>query len=489
MNRLNVIPRFAIPYGFQDFWTCVSTLFDTHLPWPDGFDKILGGGSKFWASSGRQALWLILKGLQLSLGTRVAVPLCGDTGVAKAIFQAGYTPVFLDVEEETLTVKPHALAAARREIGAAVVVHLFGHVARMDQLSDAAAGIPVIEDTVEAPLSFLDGRMAGTFGVASFYSFASSKCWPAGGGGLAVVNDPDLAARVREETRSLVAPARWRGLSNALGQMAKAVTFRPAFYGTLGIATRGWAERHSFLEPVLDLNQIQPGQAAVALCQGLRFVGRLERLRANSLYLLSLLSQVEDIILPNERPGARYNFHLFPVLVRSFEERAAVARGMLRRGVDTSLIHCDAVQKARELGYRGGCPIAESVASRLLTLPNHADLSTSQVERVAGAFIEALNVFRSGKVQRQWAPLPPVSQSRTSIVKSRSDSEVRRALTGLRHEHPAEELYMPLCGTTGDESYSPPREGCRGGLFEPAGPTPKATPSTPPQRGFSQERK
>ena len=47
---------------------------------------------------------------------------------------------------------------------------------------------------------------------------------------------------------------------------------------------------------------------------------------------------------------------------------------------------------------------------------------------------------------------------------------------------------MPRCGTTGDENYSPPREGYRGGLSELAGPTPKATPSTPPQRGFLQER-
>jgi len=46
---------------------------------------------------------------------------------------------------------------------------------------------------------------------------------------------------------------------------------------------------------------------------------------------------------------------------------------------------------------------------------------------------------------------------------------------------------MPRCGATADENYSPPREGCRGGRSEQAGPTPKATPSTPSKRGFSWE--
>ena len=46
---------------------------------------------------------------------------------------------------------------------------------------------------------------------------------------------------------------------------------------------------------------------------------------------------------------------------------------------------------------------------------------------------------------------------------------------------------MPHCGTTGDENYSPPREGWRGGLSRRKDPPPKAAPSTPPKRGFSRE--
>ena len=43
---------------------------------------------------------------------------------------------------------------------------------------------------------------------------------------------------------------------------------------------------------------------------------RVERQRANSLRLLSHLDTIEDVVLPRERPGARYNYHMFPVLLR-----------------------------------------------------------------------------------------------------------------------------------------------------------------------------
>jgi hypothetical protein len=46
---------------------------------------------------------------------------------------------------------------------------------------------------------------------------------------------------------------------------------------------------------------------------------------------------------------------------------------------------------------------------------------------------------------------------------------------------------MPHGGATEHENYSPPLEGCRGGLFRTGLPTPKATPSAPPQRGFSEK--
>ena len=109
---------------------------------------------------------------------------------------AGHRPVFIDVDPCFLTIDPQSLECARGKFSAVVAVHLFGQLAEMPAVLAAARGVPVIEDSAHAPLSYWNASMAGSFGVATFYSFASTKYWPAGGGGLAVVNDTKPCAQV-----------------------------------------------------------------------------------------------------------------------------------------------------------------------------------------------------------------------------------------------------------------------------------------------------
>jgi len=362
----------------------------------------------FWTSSGRQALWLILRSLELSPGAGVAVPLYADGSVAPAVRAAGYQPVFVDIEEQTLTLDPASVARKRSQLSAIVVLHFFGHVARIDQLLEVAGLIPLIEDTAHAPLSFFAGQMVGTFGVACFYSFASTKYWPAGGGGLAAVNDPALAEKVAAEARRLTAPSFIDEFCNPFVQASKAMVFRRPIYGLVGRSTRPRAERYELLEPSLSSEAIGRGSAAAAIRQVATFARLVERQRANSLQLLDRLRGVEGIVLPWERSGVSYNYHLFPVLLADEEEKKAVMAGMLERHVDTSQNYFDAVPLARRLGYRGGCPVSERVASRMLTLPNYAANSSADVDRVASVFLESLKSHRRLQCRKQPQPAAAV---------------------------------------------------------------------------------
>jgi dTDP-4-amino-4,6-dideoxygalactose transaminase len=256
-------------------------------------------------------------------------------------------------------------------------------------------------------LSFLNGRMAGRFGVASFYSFASTKYWPAGGGGLAVVHDSRAARRMARAVEFLSPPSRWEELRNLALQAAKAAVFQRPLYGIFGRPMRRWAENWALLEPRLDLNGIQPSYAAAARRQALRLPERVERQRANSLRLLARLGRAEDVVLPRERPGARYNYHIFPVLLRNGEERSEVRDRMWRQFVDTSMIYSQAIEECRRYGYRGGCPVAESVSERLITLPNHAALTGRDVDVVAEVFLAGLQASRGARA----AYLAPASET------------------------------------------------------------------------------
>ena len=402
ISRLNCVPRFALPYTSMDFMAGLGAIFrDVSLPNAFG---LLGDSPKFWTGSGRQALRLILKALGLMPGSGVALPLFTDPSLVSAIIAAGHRPVFIDVESRYLTMDPKSLEAAQGTFDALVVVHLFGQMADMPSLLAAAQDVPVIEDTAHAPLSYLNGRMAGSFGIASFYSFASTKYWPAGGGGLAVVNDVTLARKLAHLTESLFPISRLRELRNLILQAAKATVFSRQLYGCFGRPIRGWADKWALLEPSLDLNAIQRPCAAVASQHTSRFALRVELQRANSLRLMSRLSSVKDVVLPQERPGARYNYHLFPVLLRDGQERAGVRAKMWEKFVDTSVIYSDVIKQCRQLGYRGNCPVAESVADRLVTVPNHASLTANDIDEIARILLSSVQAWRT--TQRD-AACPP----------------------------------------------------------------------------------
>ena len=78
-------------------------------------------------------------------------------------------------------------------------------------------------------------------------------------------------------------------------------------------------------------------------------------------------------------------------------ERAAVVEAMWKRFVDTSTIYSGAVEECTRFGYRSGCPVAESIAGRLLTLPNYATLTGVEIDAVADAFLASLNAARSAR--------------------------------------------------------------------------------------------
>jgi perosamine synthetase len=396
ISRLYSIPRFALPYTPTDFAAALMAILRNGPPPPRAFG-LLGDSPKFWTGSGRQALRLLLCALDLKPGSGVALPLFTDPSLVTAIIAAGHRPVFIDVDPRYLTMDPTSLEGARGTFGAVVVVHLFGQMADMPALLTVARDVPVIEDAAHAPLSYLNGRIAGSFALASFYSFASTKYWPAGGGGLAVANDSTLARKLARAAGSLLPVSRLQELRNLILQAAKAMVFSRELYGVFGKPMRRWMEKWAILEPSLDLNAIQRSYAVAASRQTSRFARRVELQRANSSRLLSALAAAEDVVLPQERPGARYNYHLFPVLLRDKEERSAVMAAMWEQFVDSSMIYCDVVKKCRQFGYRGNCPVAESVADRLITVPNYAALASQDIDGVAQVFLSSLQAWRNAQ--------------------------------------------------------------------------------------------
>lgn len=160
-----------------------------------GVDECVGVGD------GTAALYLALRACGVEAGDEVITVSHTFFATVEAIAEVGATPIFVDVDSETLTMSVTALEQAITPRTRAIIpVHLYGRMADMDAIMAVARrhGLLVIEDACQAHGARLDGKMAGTFGDVGCFSFYYSKNLGAYGeaGGL-VTNNPDVAGRAR----------------------------------------------------------------------------------------------------------------------------------------------------------------------------------------------------------------------------------------------------------------------------------------------------
>ena len=149
--------------------------------------------------NGTDALELALRALEIGPGDRVVTVANAGGYSAAAILAVGAEPLYIDVDPISMEMDPRALAAAAGPGTRAVIVtHLYGRMADMPAVLDAARGIPVVEDCAQAHGARLDGRAAGTWGAIGCFSFYPTKNLGAlGDGGAVITRDAALAARVR----------------------------------------------------------------------------------------------------------------------------------------------------------------------------------------------------------------------------------------------------------------------------------------------------
>jgi aminotransferase EvaB len=184
-----------------------------HDRFEQGFADHLGVSEAVAVASGTDALTLILTALAQRDAdlTEQGAPdrvLCsanagGYTAIAAA--RTGLRCEFIDVDPSSHCLDPPALARAldcdARGVVAVVVTHLYGRMADVAALLDVctAAGVALVEDCAQSTGARLNGRAAGSFGVASAFSFYPTKNLGALGDGGAIASaDHDLLARIRQ---------------------------------------------------------------------------------------------------------------------------------------------------------------------------------------------------------------------------------------------------------------------------------------------------
>jgi dTDP-4-amino-4,6-dideoxygalactose transaminase len=286
---------------------------------------------------------------------------------------------------------------------AVVPTHLWGLPCDMDDIVSIAArhGLSVIEDCAHALGALYRGRPVGTFGDAAIFSFQTFKPLNAYGGGMAVVRDAALAARVASLARAAPAPSAKR-IKQRLwhGRVMRLATRPDVFKWTLfPLLYAGSRLRWSFdmyfweairpLDPLPDdyRERISNVQAAIAL-EGLARLDEWNAARQqHASRMTELLDGVRGIRVPFVPQGRTHVFYQYCVYVPA---RDAVVEACLRRGVDLETLHVDVCPELTLFGtgHRSAPGARETTGT--IQVPIYEVLTDVQLDRVAEAVRDAV---------------------------------------------------------------------------------------------------
>ena len=293
-------------------------------------------------SSGTAALHLAVLALGIGSGDEVIVPAYTFPATANVVALAGAQPVLVDVDPETMNLRPEAVADAVTERTRAVlVVHLFGRPARWDEIEAAVPdGVVLIEDAAGALGARRAGRACGGLGRLGCLSFHPRKIVTTGEGGAITTNDGELAETIR--------------------------TMRH----------HGWLDGDI---PAPGLNYRLPDILCALGVTQLRRLEQLleERERLAAAYRERLEGRVE---LPSADEGDRHGWQAYIVRVDWRDEALTALRDAgIEAQIGTYALH-------RLGAYRdqGPFPGADAAYERALALPFHNRLTEEDLDRVAG---------------------------------------------------------------------------------------------------------
>lgn len=323
-------------------------------------------------TSGTAALHTAYAALGVGPGDEVVTTPMTFVATASCASMLGATVVFADVEEDTANLDVNAVAAAvtpRTRVIAAV--DYAGHPAEYDALRREAdrVGAHLLADAAHSIGGTYRGRPVGTLADVTTLSFFPTKNLTTAEGGAVVCMDPRLERRARE--------------FRTIGLVRDRSRQREPDEGPWHQEVHEFGLNYRLPDVLCALGSSQLQRLSA-------FVERRARLTAR---YLDMLSGLDGLTLPVQRPYVDPAWHLFPVRVRDGRRREVFE--VLRSdgiGVQVNYVPVYWHPVYADLGYRRGmCPRAERFYSEELSLPLFPGLTDSQQDRVVERLTSALS--------------------------------------------------------------------------------------------------
>jgi perosamine synthetase len=372
-----------IPYGKQwldeeDLQAVIDALrsdFITTGPRVADFEKsfaeLTSSRHAVAVSSGTAALHSAMFALGVKPGDEVIVPTMTFAATANSVAFQGATPVFADVDAETLLIDPGDVEAKISSRTVAVVaVDFAGQPCDYDRLSQITErrGLALVADACHALGASYRGKPVGSLGTLSVFSFHPVKHITTGEGGMITANDANLAGRLR------------RFRNHGITSDFKAREMNETWYYEM--VDLGYNYRITDFQCALGFSQ-------------LRKLPRWVKRRQEIARLYDEIFRDEPAIAPLAvREDVSHAYHLYVIRLsteRLPEDRAKVFAALRRRGIGVNVhyipVHLHPYYRERYGTVPGMCPVAENAYQQILSLPMFPRISDEEVITVARSVV------------------------------------------------------------------------------------------------------
>jgi dTDP-4-amino-4,6-dideoxygalactose transaminase len=328
--------------------------------------KFCGAKHCVSVSSGTDALQIALMAEDIGRGDAVFLPAFTYTATAEVPLVLGATPVFVDVDPRTFQIDPAHLRQRIADVRAAGVlkpravigVDLFGQAADWPALQAIARenDLFLLDDLAQSFGGSLHGAMLGTQADATATSFFPSKPLGAYGDGGALFTES-------EERAELFRSLRTHGEGKT---------------------------RYEVLRTGMN-GRLDSMQAAVLLAKLTVFPEELQAREKIARVYDQRLGNV--VVTPARVPDSTSAWAIYAVLLKNEAERNRVQASLKDAGVPTAIYYPRPLHKqpAYAACHDGAAlPVSEDLATRIMALPIHPDLTNEDVERICDAVVAAV---------------------------------------------------------------------------------------------------
>ncbi len=320
-------------------------------------------------SSGTAALHAAMHAIGIGPGDEVIVPPMTFAATANAVVYQGGTPVFADVQPDTLLLDPETVEARiSSKTRAIVAVDYAGQMCDYDRLQQIAQrhGLYLVADACHSIGGQYKGRLSGSCADLSVFSFHPVKHVTTGEGGMVVSDNPDLIARVKQ--------FRNHGITTDLHEREAAGSW---YYE---IADIGYNYRLTDFQCALGIAQLE------------KLAASIEKRNAIARCYDEFFSQVPQISALHTQPYNHHAYHLYVIqlhLETGSRTRQQVFSFLRNENIGVNVhyipVHCHPFYQKKFHTFKGLCPSAEAAYERILTLPIFPSMDKTDMDRVCQA--------------------------------------------------------------------------------------------------------